>query len=229
MSNKLILSDLLNYGKNWLIIFLPLVLSFTIIWPLGEIEEFIKIGSEIGNIFTSLFLSVSAAGIFHFVVFYIPERNKNRKSLKLLKDHLSFLDNKLLELIRKVDLNITNIDLLNNPEKSFFDNIQKFNLKANVNIVISERNIFPIYNGIFLEIFLSSLGRFDDIKDIFIVNTQLIESEQIQFITNAIWYREYLKNNSLDEQFEKRCFLNILEFYINCRKKIILLSNNHFD
>lgn len=192
-----------------------------------ETDSSSKVFLNISDLFTSLFLSVSAAGIFHLLIVYFPERDKNRRSLRLLKDHLIVLDEKILELINNIENNMVNFDLLDDPDSSFFSNLRSYNLNNFISIKIFEKDSVPFHIGKFLDIFLFSLGRFEHVKEIFIANTQVFESKEIQFITDAIWNRDFLRNNDLSERDTKTCFLNIIDFYIKSQRRIIKLSKDH--
>lgn len=227
MSLKTILADVKIYGKNWLIIFIPIFLSLIIIFATSEIDSYSKVFLKISDLSTSLFLSVSAAGIFHLLIVFLPERDKNRKSLRLLKDHLIVLDKILLELLNKIDPKLISIESLDKEETDFFSLIGKFNYNKKIYIINPQPNPFPFNGGKFLDIFSCSLGRFELIKEIFIYNTQLFDSNIIQYITNAIWNYNYLRKEELTRDDIQECFLKTLEFYNKTRKQIIKLSKDH--
>lgn len=227
MSEQINLLDIKNYGKKWLIIFVPFIICFFIIWPLGEFDEYIEIGSEFGELFTSFLISISAAGVFHFMIIFIPERINNKRSLILLLDHVYHLDKTLLEFLKKIDNSIENLEDIEKSNSSFFSLVKSFDFNKEIFLNNPNPNPFPFYCGQFIHEFKISLPRLELISQIFNISTSLITSEDLQNISNSIWNYNYLKNNELDQETKILTFLNTVEFYIKARKKIISLSNNY--
>lgn len=217
MKSNFLIQDILKYGYSWLIICLPAIIAFLIVGPLNDIPQCIVYGHEFGFILTSLCLSVSAVGIFHFFIVYRPNRIKSRMTNKLVEQHFYFLDKVLLELIKIVDPSIKNLEQLEKNIFPFGERVKNFDFTKKVPWV---SKTIGIRMGNYNKLFSSALARFENIKDAMVFNPNEFDISDFEKINDSIFHRDIFAKEDLDKETYQRCFLTILEFYIKLRENV---------
>jgi len=224
MGFKQVKFDLISYGKKWLLIAIPLVFSFaTNFWvkcPPHEKPFFV-------TTLESIYLSLSSAGIFHLFIVHFPERKKTRNALIPLNFHVQWCDRNFLFFLKMIDDSLKQIEDLENKSHSFFRNLENFDLEQIRFDQYNDGQATMIYYGPFRKLFLDSIVRVTNIKEIFLANPQEFESEDLLTISRIIRSRKTLRRDDLSNEDQKKAFGNLVESYILLRKKIGKLSLNH--
>jgi hypothetical protein len=217
MKAKIFAEEIINYGFNWIFIFLPLLITFLIIGPLNEVPEFFKLGNEIGFIFSSLCLSISAAGVFHFFIVYLPGRSRAKSVKKLIDQHFIFMDKVLIELIKIIDPTIDDFSMIEKNLKSFGEKVEDFDFTQKITW---NSSVIGRQMGFYNKLFYSALARLDNIKDAMIFYPDEFDPLDYEKISDSIFHRNILLKDDINNATYHRCFLTILEWYTKLRENL---------
>lgn len=215
------LKYVLEFRLKWLWVVIPFSLSFLILGPLSEIPAYLRFAHELGIVFSNVLLSISAAGVFYFVIEFVPKQNRIKESKELMIKHVEFLDDIIFQHIKNIG-EFPKHNSLNDflgQEKILVSSFLRIDLsKSDYSITIPGSKSRGKDN--FCALLVASTNRVEDIKDIFLFSSEIYPIKAYENINRVLWFQSMLTQTQGKGDYAKQLAFELVSYYLKFKAEI---------